>query len=508
MRKALIAFTTALALLLAGCGGSPQPSPSPEPTPTPSQTQPQKQFALPYQPGASLHPITSNNRANLVLACLVYQGLFELDNTFTPHAVLCSQYSTPDAGTTWNFTVSSAVFSDGSPVTADDVAASLELARRSEIYAGRLADVRRISVSSDSTVTVTLTRPNTNLPALLDIPIVRAGSDGSMPLGTGAYTFVEDNGPLRLLLRSADYPNAPKEISLFPIGAADDLIYAFDSGEVSLVLSDLTGANALGYSSGYESFDHPTTTMLYVGFNTVRGFCRESLVRQAVSLSFDRNTVTTSLLAGHADATCLPLSPRSFLHSESHEKAGAYNPTAAAQLLTNAGFVKGGNDLLYRRGAPLSLVFIVNTDNPFKLSIAEYLVKEMTSLGISVQLKKLPWDDYVAALSRGSFDLYLGEVSLTADFDLNALLGQKGSLNYGGYRSTEFQYLHEQLRRADEGSRNQAAEDLLTRFQTDAPLAPLCFKSHSVLTQWKAVSGLNPTRQNPFYQLESLRFDA
>lgn len=509
MRRTLTALVLILALCLTGCvNETVQPSPAPEVTPTPTFTPERTSFTLPYYPDASLHPITGDNRSNLVLASLVYQGLFELDNSFSPHGVLCASASVSEDGLTWTFTLADAVFSDGTSLAAGDVVSSLEQARTSALYAGRLANVRQVAAGEDGTVTVTLARPNGALPALLDIPVIRDSGDGAMPLGTGPYAFLEDSGPLRLVRQSSAPDTAPEEIALYPITGADDLIYAFDAGEISLVVSDLTGANTLGYATGYEVFSYPTTAMLYVGFQADSGPCRDALVRQAVSRSFDRDTVTVSLLAGYGDATCLPFSPRSDLYSAAHESAGAYDSDAAAGLLAQAGYVLGEDGLLYKGRTALSLSFVVNTDNSFKLAVAEYLAGQLTALDVSVELKKLAWDDYLAALEKGSFDLYLGEVTLTADFDLSHLLGRDGTLNYGGYASAEMDTLLEQLRTAAENMRPRVASALLDQFQADAPLAPLCFKKHSVLTRWQAVSGMEPTRQNPFYHLESLRFDA
>ena len=38
------------------------------------------------------------------------------------------------------------------------------------------------------------------------------------------------------------------------------------------------------------------------------------------------------------------------------------------------------------------------------------------------------------------------------------------------------------------------------------PIAPLVFKNGSVLTQWGRASGLDPVRNNVFYQFENWRF--
>ena len=502
MRRALTSLSLCLLIVLTACSESPAvPSDEPEVTPTPSAAVKQQEFTLPYYPNADLHPILGSNRANMVLSSLVYQGLFELDNTFTPRGVLCSEYSVSEDKLTWTFTLADKTFSDGSPVMASDVVRSLELARGSTLYGSRLADVQSVFLLEDSTVALTLTAPNALLPALLDIPVIRDLQDGSMPLGTGPYRFAEDDGPLRLVREDFAPDTLPAQIPLLPIDHADDLIYAFDAGNVSLTDSDLTGSNALGYSTGYEAYDYPTTTMLYVGFRAADGPCSDPLVRQALSRSFDRDTVAGSLLSGHAQATCLPVSPRSPLHSSAHEAAGSYDPAAAEALLGEAGYARGEDGLLYRGRSSLALTLVVNTDNSFKLAVADYLAGQLTVMGIQVTLQKLAWDDYLAALEAGAFDLYLGEVTLSADFDLSALLSAEGNLKFGGFQSTEMDTAQYILRYAGVGELL-----LFEQFQADAPFAPLCFKNNSVLTQWQAVSGLNPTRQNPFYNSETLRF--
>src|SRR5699024_3372532 len=68
--------------------------------------------------------------------------------------------------------------------------------------------------------------------------------------------------------------------------------------------------------------------------------------------------------------------------------------------------------------------------------------------GISATLTKLEWDSYISALEKGDFDLYLGEVRLTADFDLPPLIPAGGALNYGGYSDTETAQLLQTYRAA------------------------------------------------------------
>ena len=91
---------------------------------------------------------------------------------------------------------------------------------------------------------------------------------------------------------------------------------------ISLVSTDLTGTNALGFGGDYETWDYPTSTMLYVGFNCNAGACRDPAVRQALSRGLDRNSVASALYARHAVASALPV----------HPAAACYDETAAAAL--------------------------------------------------------------------------------------------------------------------------------------------------------------------------------
>ena len=42
----------------------------------------------------------------------------------------------------------------------------------------------------------------------------------------------------------------------------------------------------------------------------------------------------------------------------------------------------------------------------------------MADIGITVNVKKLGWEDYKAALTAGGFDMLTSEVRLSPDFDL------------------------------------------------------------------------------------------
>lgn len=504
MRRRWITLLAVLLLLLTGCQPSAESEPSPSVTPSSAQeSEPPAQraeFALAYDDTDTLDPLAGAGTTNLALAGLVYEGLFELDHAFQPQPLLCSSYSANEDYTVWTFTIRSGVtFSDGTPLTAAHAAASLNTARSSTLYAARLSQIRSVE-TGDGVLTVTLSSSNGALPALLDLPITLAGGDGDVaPLGTGPYRYDVEDGALCLSVNPNWWQSESlpvERIILQPASTADDRIAAFDTGLVTVTTTDLTGTNALGYSGNYETWDCATSILLYLGFNCSSGSCRDTVLRQAISRGIDRATVTVSLLSGHADAALLPVHPDTNLYDETLASELTYSVSAATELLEAGGYqLKDG--VLTRNGRAVELELLVNTDNSFRVSVADYLAEELAKLGLNVTVTKLPWDDFLKALGDGDFDLYLAQVKLTADFDLSPLL--TGTLNYGGFWQESTNALLSAFRASSSAARAAAASALYADLASNVPFAPLCFLRTSVLSQWGSVSGLEPTQQNAFY---------
>ncbi len=510
MRR-LSALLLALCLLLelAGCGedaseptGAPEPAPSAAPTST--QAPEPVSFRLAYDPNAPLDPIAGESQVNRDLTALVWQGLYELDNDFQPRPVLARSSRVSADGLAWTFALAEGIFfSDGTPLTADHAAASLNAARTSPMYAARLSAVTGVS-ASEGAVTVTLSAPNGNLPALLDVPVSLAAEGQPAPLGTGYYRVERDGeGGLRLGVNpfhfAAALPYA--EIPLVPVASADERAAAFNTARVSAAVTDYTGSYAPGYSGACATADCPTTDLIYVGFRTTGGPCRSAAVRQAVARAMDRETAAAAPLAGHALASALPVSPRSPEYDAEIAGQLSYDPASAAALLDGAGYARNSGDgLRYAGRSPLALTLLVNSDSEAKQAVAALLTEELEKLGVTVAVTTLPWTEYQSALSAGNFDLYLGETVLTGDFDLSVLLS--GPLNYGGFPAGGLSAPLSARRSARGEERISAASALWEEFVREVPIAPVCFKNRSLLVQWGMASNLQPTRANPFYHME------
>ena len=503
MKRMFTCFLTCLMLFsLTGCWQAPAEKDDEEEElwPTDQTEEPQEPqetsllptaFSLPYQSGQTLDPVTCPDGMQQVVASLIFEGLFHLDTSFQPQSVLCDSYSHDETAQVYTLNLRSDVlFSDGSPLTGADVRATLLRAMASPRYQSRLSAVRSITASG-STVTITLNQPNTAFPALLDIPIVKTGTEKSIPIGTGPYLYADLDGEPSLLASQNWWQGSTQPTDRIPLVETSDqeaMVYRFTSRDVQLITTDLTGTSAVNVTGRFTHWTADTTVLQYLGCNIARKPLDSAAFRQCLSLSVNRRHLVSAYLSGHGRPAQFPISPASPLYPTVLEKNESAAEVSAA--LQSSGYT-----------ADRTLTLLVNSENPFKVSSASYLASAFSAAGIPTEVRSLPWEDYLAALAAGNYDLYYGEVKLQADWDLSALLATGGSLNYSHWADPTTDQLLLACRTVE--SPAIAVNTLCKHLQATAPIIPLCFKSTSVLTQADVVEGLTPTATEPFYDLAS-----
>ncbi|MFR6395309.1 MAG: peptidoglycan editing factor PgeF [Oscillospiraceae bacterium] len=275
-------------------------------------------FSLPYLQGLTLDPVTCADGTQQDIGQLLYEGLVRLSLTLEPEPVLAESWSYDAASYTWTISLRSGVtFSDGSAFTASDAVATLRRAQSSARYAGRLSQVSSISASGSQTLTIRLSRPNSSFLSLLDIPIVKSGTEGQLvPTGTGRYTYVAASGSEGAYLTANtawwQQQKLPMDrINLYTCKNSDTVSYRLlRPGGAAAALRPVNTAST-GTVSSADFTDADTTVLHYLGFNTTRAPFNNADLRRAVSLGIDRAGCVSSFLMGHGTVAQLPVNPAS-----------------------------------------------------------------------------------------------------------------------------------------------------------------------------------------------------
>ena len=520
-----IALVLALVLLLTGCGasegsGGKAGEEDAEIVGLQGQKLTQRQpadhiFSLNYDPEGGTNPVRADSSANMQFWSLLYDSVFRLDEDFRLSSDIVTGYKTDDY-IWWVFTVRTDLcFSDGTPLTAVDVAYSIRTAKASAYYAGRLDLIYGISALGEDSFAITTAYADSNLPSLLTIPIIKSGDYyEDWPLGSGLYQL----NPARNALIPNPLSRYAGELPLNIIYLKDytDIskrITAYEESRVDLVTNDPTGMYNVGYGSNNETRYYDTTNMHFIGFNLAGKFFGGLRMRTAMAYAIDREYIASELMGTECGvAAVLPVHPKTPLYDAAYAAEYAYNPKRAEALFKSVieDLDNDGDPEILVTGiiVELNIKFIVNNDSSAKIAAARHITEGLNAMGITTHLYELSWEDYTEALEKGDYDMYYGEVRLGTDWDLSYLFEVPGinerlkgewGQNYFRTQDTVYTENYAAFLAAPDTERYERFQTLAHYLMDTAILLPVCFERRQVLTHRGVVSGMIPTQFDIFY---------
>ncbi len=316
-------------------------------------------IAWPYQI-TDLHPYRLNNNGIQESPLDAIYERYELQDrnlNFQPGVVSAWSWGpNPSSNPVLNLTVRSGVtFHDGTDLTADDIAFSMQTAATSGFaYAGVWNIISNFTVNSSTSLTLQLSRFDPGFPVwfgFLDAFIIpkayytAQGADGfaANPISCGPYKFVShQNGILKLQAFDnywqgvAPIPNAVfKEITDPSSRASEvqsgtsDITQSIDTS----VYKQLSTTNGLlGQTGSVSAVACFFVSPYFPAFSNAG-------VRQALNLALDRNSLVTNVLGGIGEIDYLPEEPG--YQSWDPNFSTPFNLSQAQSLLSAAGYNSG-----------------------------------------------------------------------------------------------------------------------------------------------------------------------
>ena len=501
---------TLLLCLLAGCspaGEDPAGSPaSSQSAAADAQTAEALPFALAYDPQDSLHPYEAEGTLNLQLMNLLYDGLVRLDSEFYPEPRI-ADWIEVDGRTVTIALRSDVVFSDGSPLTADDVLYSLRGARAAgSAYAERLSGIASMEADELGRVILTLDEPNRYFASNLDIPIIKAGSDGEgQPVGSGRYRLIAEYVEPYLTVNTRwtlGDPPAIETVYLRETASQDTLQYHVRTGSVSYAAFEPSEEGAI---SSVSSATLPVVTnqLVFLGINSTRGLLAQPELRRAISGAIQREEVIAEGYDDRGWPAQTPFNPSFYALLEAEEVPAIASRSVAEQLLEALGYDQIGEDGIRRNawGSTIDLAILVNEEGEQRVRAAEAIARQLRLCGLDATVERCSYSDYLTRIAEGDFDLYLGEMSLLADMDITPLLeGTTAAVGVTGQEDLIVRY--ETMR---EGS--LSLSNFVDAFSRSMPFVPLCYRSGTVAYSRLITGDVTATAHDIYYNLEQWGYD-
>lgn len=370
-------------------------------------------------------------------------------------------------------------FSDGVPITADDVIFTYNTVTNPGVDAANLAnmyvDVDRAVKVDDRTVKFIMKRPYfkaLEITCLWDFGVypkhIYSFDDPnefnkrvSEPVGSGPYVFERwDVGEQIVLRRNENYwgpkPRIKKVIYRF-ITNAVAAAQALRAHEVDLIIPEPDQfADLVEDKEFNKEFDclwywNPGAPFYYIGWNQDTPFFSDRRVRLAMTHVINREQIVAELLKGFGEITTGPYYIKGTQYDSAIEP-WPYAPDRARELLDEAGWVDSdGDGIRDKDGVTFRFKFMYSTGKAQYQRLAKLLKDEMAKVAVELIADPYEWSVMLPKLSDREFEAMVmgwGGDIVEDNYQIfhSSQIGNRGS-NYVGYSNAEADVLLEKIRR-------------------------------------------------------------
>ena len=435
------------------------------------------------------------------LSKLVAAGLTAVDTpTLEPRLELASKVERVDDLTVDVTLRPEARFSDGSQVTADDVARTYQsvLAADSDSVAhgGFIERFRTVDAIAPDRVRFHLVAPLATLMTDLDFGILSFHAvppGGALPsrgvIGAGPFVLRTLTSTAARLDANPYYLGGPArtphvEIRFVGDAAARTLMLVGGSADLIQNAVRLDLVDEVAQRPRVRVAAGPSVLLTYLMMNNTDPVLRDLRVRQAIALALDRPAIIAAKFSGRAVLATGLLPPSHWAYAADMPRWERDLPRAR-KLLDDAGLPADA------AGVRLRLVYKTSAD-AFRVSVAHVIAAQLGEIGIDVELRPFEFGTFFSDIKKGNFQLASMQTSDITDPDFyftyfhSSRIPSATDPNAGNrwrYRNLDVDRWTEAGRHElDPVRRKQIYGDVQRQIARDVPIVPLWHEDVVVLT--------------------------
>jgi peptide/nickel transport system substrate-binding protein len=362
---------------------------------------------------ASLDPRIGTDAQSEHIDELLFDGLVARDASFHFTPAVAESWEQPDPLTLIFHLRKGVRFHDGRPLTARDVAWTVNSIRSGAVISPKsaaYASVETVEARDARTVVFHLKHPDNFLLTNLStgaFGIVPEGSGRDFwrhPVGTGPFRFVSQQIDQDVVVERnpLSWSAVPKiervRFAVVPDAITESLEMQKGSADVAVNSLPMDSLAVLAAQPNLVVEDAPGTQVQYLGFNLRDPLLKDARVRQAIACAIDRKLIVRALLRGHAQLaeSLLPPTHWAFTSDVAHYP---YDPARAARLLDQAGYAPDP------KGVRLHLMMKISNVEDARL-LAAVLQQQLAKVGIALDQRSYEFATFYSDVTRGAFQMY------------------------------------------------------------------------------------------------------
>lgn len=369
------------------------------------------------------------------------------------------------------------VFSDGVPLTAEDVKFTFDRIMDPAVDAPHLRnyvqDITSVEVLDPRTVRFTCAKPYFMHPVVIGLTFIipkhiygvgdfNNHPANRAPVGSGMYVLEQwTTGQEVVLARNPRYWGTPlngrPHVDKIRYAIITDRNAAFQllaRGDLDVMApipaEDWTRrANTPRFREKFNRFATNLPTYNYIGWNLRKPQFSDQRVRRALAMLMDRQTILTRIYEGLGTLINAGFMPGMREFNDAIPPV-PFDPAGAAALLAEAGWKDTDNDaVLDKDGVPLRFETLLTNQSPSAEKILTVYKEELARVGVDLVIRPMEWASMLDRVDKREFDSVIMRWQMTPDPDPYQLWhssqADKGS-NHAGFVNAEADKLIEDAR--------------------------------------------------------------
>lgn len=454
----------------------------------------------------TLDPAHMSLAAEDIIAANIGASLVAVNPQGTVVPWLAKSWAFTNGGKTLTFHLRSGVKFQvsGTPLTAqsfvDTYNRDLNPKTGSPVAKTELTGITKITAPNATTLVLQLSAPNGSIleniadPGYLapvdPVELKKWGANyGQHPSSVGPYMLQSwVPGQSVTLVRNPAYTWAPsydkagapylKYLKFDIIPQQTSQVAAFASGQIDDLGVPPQDWNQYAQNPKYTFYSAVSGFTMTLDYNLTEPMFQNPLVREAINLAVNRQSIVSAIFQGHAVAGESPYSPNLFGYDKATANYYPYNLAKAKKLMVKAGYKYNSQGQATKGGKPV--VLSLDSMATFPNATGGQLVQaELSALGIQTKITTLELSTEIAQMNAGKYDLAMFGYSWSGADPitlLQILLTNAGGLNVSHFQNAAYtNLLNKYVATTNPAARLALAHQIQVQFVKLSPYTVLAY---------------------------------
>ena len=468
----------------------------------------------------TLNPILSKSEDVFHLSKLIYNSLFDYDETLNVVPELIDSYEVNTErgmismklkeGITWH---------DGSTFTAKDISYTvnaIQYAGNRSLYYEKASQISFVQIKGNYEAVIyfrnaydasldDLTFPILPSSQYASASQLAAAKDSFKPVGTGQYKYQSYDYLKKLKLKPyKEYfgPVAAKKLEIMILPEQDLASNMLEINAVTCYVDSSADRKSTVIDKNLTMYDILSNQVEFIVFHPTRTSVKDKEMRKAIATAIDTKNVLENGYMNDGVLTDTIYYPN-FCGVRDTGEAYSYDSEKASKMLKELGLADRDKDgiLEDESGKMAQLQILVNRNNATRLAAARLIKKDLENAGFLVTLDELKWKDYQQAITAGQYDILVTGFSIDEQYDLRSFFNRKSEWRYYNAQLLTLASELEKLHTAEEYT--ALFEELKEAMLEELPYYSLCCRKIGLVgVQGFSASSL-PTFNDHFKNIET-----